>query len=194
MADHPLSQRIADVLALAPDESAIEYEGQWLSWGEVGDAGRVRSRRWSTTADPGRDPAAQPTRARRHVPGGAAGRGDPRRDQPVPRRRPHQADIAALRLPIIIGDPDDLTKLVGQASGYDGDIDIGLDYEPHVTAGRRASRRRRPGVAVRMLTSGTTGPPKRIDLTYDMLAHSVMGPQAEPLAGTDGSRGAAWRS
>ena len=33
----------------------------------------------------------------------------------------------------------------------------------------------RPGVAVRMLTSGTTGPPKRIDLTYDMLAHSVMG-------------------
>jgi long-chain acyl-CoA synthetase len=33
----------------------------------------------------------------------------------------------------------------------------------------------RPGVAVRMLTSGTTGPPKRIDLTYDMLARSVMG-------------------
>jgi acyl-coenzyme A synthetase/AMP-(fatty) acid ligase len=36
----------------------------------------------------------------------------------------------------------------------------------------------RPGVAVRMLTSGTTGPPKRIDLTYDMLAHSVMGGSA----------------
>ena len=35
----------------------------------------------------------------------------------------------------------------------------------------------RPDVAVRMLTSGTTGPPKRIDLTYDMLAHSVMGPE-----------------
>ena len=34
----------------------------------------------------------------------------------------------------------------------------------------------RPGVAVRMLTSGTTGPPKRIDLTYDMLARSVIGP------------------
>jgi long-chain acyl-CoA synthetase len=37
----------------------------------------------------------------------------------------------------------------------------------------------RPDVAVRMLTSGTTGPPKRIDLTYDMLAHSVMGPEPE---------------
>jgi acyl-CoA synthetase (AMP-forming)/AMP-acid ligase II len=32
-----------------------------------------------------------------------------------------------------------------------------------------------PDVAVRMLTSGTTGPPKRIDLSYDMLARSVMG-------------------
>lgn len=30
-------------------------------------------------------------------------------------------------------------------------------------------------VAVRMLTSGTTGPPKRVDLTYDMLAVSVIG-------------------
>ncbi|OBI47664.1 AMP-binding protein, partial [Mycobacterium sp. E796] len=36
-----------------------------------------------------------------------------------------------------------------------------------------------PGVAVRMLTSGTTGPPKRIDLSYDMLARSVMGPDPE---------------
>jgi acyl-coenzyme A synthetase/AMP-(fatty) acid ligase len=30
-----------------------------------------------------------------------------------------------------------------------------------------------------MLTSGTTGPPKRIDLSYDMLARSVMGPEPE---------------
>ncbi len=36
-----------------------------------------------------------------------------------------------------------------------------------------------PGVAVRMLTSGTTGPPKRIDLTYDMLARSVIGPEPD---------------
>ncbi len=40
----------------------------------------------------------------------------------------------------------------------------------------------RPGVAVRMLTSGTTGPPKRVDLTYDMLAHSVIGPEADQLS------------
>ena len=38
---------------------------------------------------------------------------------------------------------------------------------------------------MRMLTSGTTGPPKRIDLTYDMLARSVIsGPTpTEPRRG-----------
>ena len=44
---------------------------------------------------------------------------------------------------------------------------------------RLSTNHERPGVAVRMLTSGTTGPPKRVDLTYDMLAHSVMGPGAD---------------
>src|SRR5262249_11378261 len=33
----------------------------------------------------------------------------------------------------------------------------------------------RPGVAVRMLTSGTTGPPKRIDLTYETLERVLLG-------------------
>ena len=33
----------------------------------------------------------------------------------------------------------------------------------------------RPGVAVRMLTSGTTGPPKRIDLTYGVLDRVMQG-------------------
>jgi acyl-CoA synthetase (AMP-forming)/AMP-acid ligase II len=33
-----------------------------------------------------------------------------------------------------------------------------------------------------MLTSGTTGPPKRVDLTYDMLARSVMGNDPENTA------------
>ena len=54
----------------------------------------------------------------------------------------------------------------------------GLADEPQVSAADAGAEPGRPGVAVRMLTSGTTGPPKRIDLTYDMLARSVMG--AEP--------------
>ena len=43
-----------------------------------------------------------------------------------------------------------------------------------------------PGVAVRMLTSGTTGPPKRIDLRYDMLERVLRGAKHyETGTGTD---------
>ena len=31
MTDHPLRQRIAAVLDLAPDAPAIEYDGQWFT-------------------------------------------------------------------------------------------------------------------------------------------------------------------
>ena len=37
MTAHPLSQRIADVLALQPDAAALEYEGEWVAWGELGE-------------------------------------------------------------------------------------------------------------------------------------------------------------
>jgi acyl-coenzyme A synthetase/AMP-(fatty) acid ligase len=71
---------------------------------------------------------------------------------------------------LVIGTPDDLASLVP-----DGPAVIplsGLDAAPQIPSiGTGAGR---PGVAVRMLTSGTTGPPKRIDLTYDMLARSVI--------------------
>ena len=40
MADHPLSRRIADVLDLRPDAPAIEYDGRWLSWGQIADSAR----------------------------------------------------------------------------------------------------------------------------------------------------------
>ena len=40
MTDHPLSKRIADVLDLASDEPAIEYDGQWFSFRQVGTLAR----------------------------------------------------------------------------------------------------------------------------------------------------------
>jgi acyl-coenzyme A synthetase/AMP-(fatty) acid ligase len=98
-------------------------------------------------------------------------------------------DIAALRLPLIVGEPDDLAALVGPEtptlpiSGLLDEADA-TPRTPGVTA--------RQDVAVRMLTSGTTGPPKRIDLSYDMLARSVMGPDpASAAAPTELRRGVA---
>ncbi|RDH79509.1 long-chain fatty acid--CoA ligase [Mycolicibacterium moriokaense] len=177
MADHPLPRRIAAVLDLAPEASAVEYDGQWVTYGQIA----TMARRVASLVD-GRGQVGMLLRNRpTHVAaflgvllaGGTVvvinpSRGDDRtRD-----------DIAALRLPVVIGEPDDLAKLVAAQSGTTVISMSTLDDEPAVTATGDGHAAAKPGVAVRMLTSGTTGPPKRIDLTYDMLAHSVIG--AEP--------------
>ena len=176
MPRHALSQRIADVLDLQPDSHAIEYEGQWISWRQLG----AMTRRIASLA------ANQPGVGMllRNRPGQVAGflgvllaggtvvvvnpaRGDDRT----------RADIAALRLPLVIGEPDDLTTLVPQGTAT---VAISDSFDDAGGPGQHTTRPdARPGVAVRMLTSGTTGPPKRIDLSYDMLARSVMGPDPD---------------
>jgi long-chain acyl-CoA synthetase len=181
--NHPLSQRIADVGGLQPDSPAIEYEGQWFSWRAIGGmAGRIGSLT-DRGAQVGILLRNRPAQVAAFLGVLAAGgcvvvinpsRGDDRT----------RADIAALRLPMIIGERDDVTKLVSVSEGTTVVSMSGVEDEPRVSAGDgRAADGGRRGVAVRMLTSGTTGPPKRIDLTYDMLARSVMGPdpgQAPP--------------
>jgi len=162
---HPLSWRIADVLGLSPEAAAIEYSGQWSTWRQI--AGLANHIAAIGETEVGVLLRNKPT----HVAallgillgGGTVVTINPSRGDDRTRD-----DIAALDLSIVIGEPDDLASMVP-----DGPMAVSipaLDAAPQMptpTAGR-------PGVAVRMLTSGTTGPPKRIDLTYDMLAHSVI--------------------
>jgi acyl-CoA synthetase (AMP-forming)/AMP-acid ligase II len=179
MADHPLSQRIADVLGLQPDARAIEYDGRWLSWGEVGEAAR---RTASLTAEHSAEP--QIGVLLRNRPGHVAaflgvllGGGTVVTINPSRGDERTRADITALGLPLVVGEPDDLATLVNPETptvAISGLLN-NAGGSPRHTAGPAP----RPGVAVQMLTSGTTGPPKRIDLSYDMLAHSVMGPDPD---------------
>jgi long-chain acyl-CoA synthetase len=167
---HPLSRRIADVLALQPDGAAIEYDGRWSTWGQVaGLANRIASLDASEVGMLLRNRPAHVGAVLGVLLGGGTvvtinpSRGDDRT----------RADIAALQLPVIVGEPDDLASMV--PAGPTAIALSGLDAAPQVPAPSAG----RPGVAVRMLTSGTTGPPKRINLTYDMLTHSVIGPEPE---------------
>jgi long-chain acyl-CoA synthetase len=175
MADHPLGRRIADVLDLQPQAPAIEYDGRWLSWGQIAEtAHRIDS---LDVAQLGVGILLRNTPA--HVAaflgvlmgGGTVvvinpSRGDDR----------IRADIESLNLPLIIGRPDDLSTLV-TPTAYTTTVAISdVTDPPEVNpADAQAPESGRAGVAVRMLTSGTTGPSKRIDLTYDMLARSVIG-------------------
>jgi long-chain acyl-CoA synthetase len=181
MAVHPLGRRIVDVLDLQPEAPAIEYDGKWLSWGQIAEmARRIQS---LDVAELGvgillRNSPAHVAAFLGVLMGGGTvvvinpSRGDER----------IRADIESLNLPLVIGTPDDLSTLVTPTACTTTVAISDVTNLPQVNAGDGpAPESGRAGVAVRMLTSGTTGPPKRIDLTYDMLARSVIGRDFDAL-------------
>ncbi len=177
---HPLSRRIDDVLALDPTARALEFDGRWWTWGQLAAVSR---------------PIAELVAAR---PGGGGARvGIMLRNQPAhvaallgvlsaggtvvvinPARGGERIrdDLATLQLPILIGTAEDLAAHHVDSPATTVVTISDLDATPAVVPAQSpVDDAGRPGVAVWMLTSGTTGPPKRVDLTYDMLAHSVIG-------------------
>jgi acyl-CoA synthetase (AMP-forming)/AMP-acid ligase II len=172
---HPLSQRITTVLDLDPSAPALQFDGAWSSWGQLA----TLARRIGALTGPVRVGIMlrnQPVHVAALLGVLEAGgtvvvinpsRGDERA----------RADIAALGLPVIIGLPGDIANLVTPAFTGTVITVADLDTAPTESLGITTDRADRPGVAVWMLTSGTTGPPKRVDLTYDMLARSVLGQQ-----------------
>lgn len=188
---HPLSRRIDDVLDLDPAAPAIQYDGQWFTWGQVATLAR---RIGASTAGTrvGILLRNQPAHVAALLGVLAAGgtvvvinpsRGDERT----------RADIETLDLPVLVGLAEDIAALASPSPTTTTVTIRDLDTAPGVvTALDPAHDAGRPGVAVWMLTSGTTGPPKRVDLTYDMLARSVIGrdPENSP-APTELRRGVA---
>ena len=171
-----LSQRIDDVLDLDPAAPALQFEGRWFTWGQVATV----ARRIGAPAGRGRvgimlrnEPVHVAALLGVLAVGGTVvvinpSRGDDRT----------RADLEALQLPVIIGLEADLAALAPTSTGHTVTISD-LDTAPVVTGGSAPDDPGRPRVAVWMLTSGTTGPPKRVDLTYDMLARSVIGSDPE---------------
>jgi len=186
---HRLCRRIAEVLALDPTARAIQYDGDWITWGEI-DAGARRvaemaSGRGRVGIMLRNSPAHVAALLGVLLVGGTVVVINPSRGDECTR-----ADISALGVPMLIGTPDDVDRLVDPA--LDATVatltEAGCPTVLRTSSSDDAEPRR--GVAVWMLTSGTTGPPKRVDLTYDMLAHSVMGLEADE-APTELRRGVA---
>jgi acyl-CoA synthetase (AMP-forming)/AMP-acid ligase II len=177
-----LSRRITAVLALDPAADAIQYEDQWLSWGQVHAFASSIAALVSECDEHPRvgimlrnQPVHVATLLGVLMVGGTVvvinpSRGDDR----------SRADLSALDLPVVIGSPDDLATLLTPSPRTTTVAITDPAQPPAVTAATdRRVDQGRPGVAVWMLTSGTTGPPKRVDLTYDMLARSVIGSDPE---------------
>ncbi|MGX1811180.1 class I adenylate-forming enzyme family protein [Nocardia sp. NPDC055321] len=172
--DHSLSRRIELVLGLAPDTRALEFDGTWYSWGQLADAARHIAARLAPGGPVGIALRNRPEHVAAFLGVLLAGgtvvvinpaRGDDR----------IRADIAELALPLVVGGSDDLAALVGPGTPTLAIAELGSERIPDGLRYEIDSTTTGSGVAIRMLTSGTTGPPKRVDITYDMLARSVMG-------------------
>lgn len=171
-----LAERLAAVMALDPDAPALEFEGRWSTWGDLSSTAAEIDRLLAEVGLGAGAPVGLMLRNRPAALGGFLGL--LRAGACVVTVNPMlgaerlRADVPALGLPLLIGEPDDLellpaTVMPATARGVLGRLGapielVGMPEDP--PAGASA-----PGVAVRMLTSGTTGPPKRIDLRYEML-------------------------
>jgi acyl-CoA synthetase (AMP-forming)/AMP-acid ligase II len=171
-----LARRIADVLAVDPAAPAIEHDGRWRTWGELA---RTVEQTAALVPEPGvevgillrnRPPSVGLLLGVLRV-GGCLVTINPGRGRDRTRE-----DVAVLDLPLVAGDPGDLADLVPDDARATRVAATGLGTPLAVTPGPGApAPPGRPGVAVRMLTSGTTGPPKRVDLTYDTLERVLAG-------------------
>ncbi|MFE3320144.1 class I adenylate-forming enzyme family protein [Nocardia sp. NPDC059195] len=186
--DHPLSGRIAGVLELAPSSRALEFDGAWHSWGELAETARRVSALITTPCQVGILLRNRPEHVAAFLgvllSGGTVvvinpARGDDRT----------RSDIAALDLPLVIGGQADLARLVGPGAATVTIADLDTTPIPSESVGEHDAGTPLPGIAVRMLTSGTTGPPKRVEITYDMLARSVLGTDFEQATAPTAPRG-----
>ena len=170
-----LPARIARILAVDPSAGAIEFEQRWRTWGELSETVAAIA---ALVDRPGLEvgillrnrPASVGALLGVLRAGGCVVTINPGRGRDRTR-----ADIAALDLPVVVGEAGDLRDLVPEASRATTVAvdDLAAPLEVTTSADRPASAR--PRVAVRMLTSGTTGPPKRIDLTYPTMERVLAG-------------------
>ncbi len=171
---YALIERVRQILTLDPSASALEFNGQWSTWGEIAETARLLG----DAVQPGERVAVLLRNRPEHVglliglvsAGACVVTVNPGRG--VDRVR---ADLASLGLGTVAGTAVDLQ---GFAPAEETIRWISSEALGSVQVGSRVTESEKPyapGVAVEMLTSGTTGPPKRIPLTYETMWRVLVG-------------------
>lgn len=191
-----LSARIRAILALDPSAPAIEYRGVWTDWQAIGDiASGVESRLRSAGLSEG---SAVGVVLRNHPAMVAALLGVILADGCIVTINASHGDaglagdIEELRVPAVIALGADWER-PGVAAAASGSLGIEVASAPSLVSavaglgnlGDGPFRQEPDGIVVEMLTSGTTGPPKRIPLTYQAFEHTVAAAAAH--YGSDGT-------
>src|SRR6185436_9873110 len=170
---NPLSDRIAAILELDPAAPALEFERRWYTWADLAQTAADVDRALRAAGAEAGAPVGVLLR-NRPVPVGLV-LGVLRAEACLVTINPTlgadrvRADLERLDLVVLAGERPDVETHVGdELAGRTVVLtldDLGSAPEP-APPSTHAAPPPSPGVAVRMLTSGTTGPPRRIDLTY----------------------------
>jgi acyl-coenzyme A synthetase/AMP-(fatty) acid ligase len=170
-----LSRSLANVLRLDPPANVLEYKHKWYSWGDLA----TTAESVGTYVGPGhrvglllRNHPAQVGLYIGLLRAGATmvainpGRG-------IDRVR---ADVASLNLQFVAGEANDLEAIVDPTSPAARLVcdDLGDPIEV-LNLSQTTSANGPTEVAVEMLTSGTTGPSKRVPLTYETFRRVLAG-------------------
>lgn len=184
-----LSQRLQDVQAIDPGARALQVGDRWYTWGDLTRSGNALQEllsRWGADR-PGVGVAVVMRNGASTV---AAALSVVSHQQALitlsdmmPNTRLAET-IRAIRAVAVIGNPQDWTddtlastKEIGAAAvsvSRDDPYSFEVLLDPGYAHGD-VDDRIHPGVALEMMTSGTTGPPKRIPLTYKSIAQSILG-------------------
>jgi acyl-CoA synthetase (AMP-forming)/AMP-acid ligase II len=168
-----ISRRIARILELDRAARAVEFERAWHSWGDLA----VTTASVEDRVRPGQRVGLL---LRNRPPQLGLLIGLLRAGACVVAINPDRggdrvrAEIEGLGLPAIAGGPSDVQVFAGENGGPTRitATELGLPVEGEGPT-PATSATLRPRVAVEMLTSGTTGPPKRVPLTYETF-HRVL--------------------
>jgi len=176
-----ISARLRRVMDIDPSAPALEFEGAWSTWGELRDAADAVDDVLATRGLGEGAPVGIMLRNRPAQLGALLG--VLRAGACVVTVNPQlgaarlRDDVPELDVPVLLSADDDLalvpadllpTTARGVLAALGGPITLAASDKP-------AAATAAPGIAVRMLTSGTTGPPKRINLSYRMLELVMQG-------------------
>lgn len=165
-----LTDRIDAILSIDPAASAIEFEGIWRTWGQLAAAMTAVQAALGDCSRVG-------ILMRNHVAIVPAILEAVRNERCIVVLNPMlpvdrlQADLEQTGVAALVGVADDLARLeVTDRLVVEVGDDVRVVHR-RSTAGAPCQ----PGIAVEMLTSGTTGPPKRIPMRRITLEEAVFG-------------------
>ncbi|MGX1702002.1 ANL family adenylate-forming protein [Microbacterium sp. NPDC055357] len=170
-----VARRVEHILAIDPASAALEFRGAWYTWGDLTQIGtQIQSILDAAGIAEGAAIAAVMRNRPATVATVFSVLVHGQTLVTVSSMQPDAAlaaEIGGLPAAVLLADPEDWARPgVREAAAVAGTLAISVDVGGAVVleALRRddAEEHRSPGTAVLMLTSGTTGPPKRVPLEY----------------------------